>query len=96
MAARNGLQGEGAAVPRAIFLPCGRGPPNGQGRHSELYPSIRSNLVVVLKACYKAKGVARPSLTSKAIVEGEVPDDIIAFTATQVYTGGADTVRPNC
>ncbi|TBU54546.1 cytochrome P450 [Dichomitus squalens] len=41
-----------------------------------------------------AKGLARPSLTYKALVEGkpgEVPDDVIAFTATQVYTGGADT-----
>ncbi|PIL29859.1 cytochrome P450 [Ganoderma sinense ZZ0214-1] len=39
-------------------------------------------------------GVARPSLTYKALVEGkpgEVPDDVIAFAATQVYTGGADT-----
>ncbi|KAI1797445.1 cytochrome P450 [Ganoderma leucocontextum] len=41
-----------------------------------------------------ANGVARPSLTYTALVEGkagEVPDDVIAFTATQVYTGGADT-----
>nr|VWP01254.1 GPN-loop GTPase 3 [Ganoderma boninense] len=40
------------------------------------------------------KGVARPSLTYKALVEGksgEIPEDVIAFTATQVYTGGADT-----
>ena len=42
----------------------------------------------------KANGVARPSLTYRALTEGkpgEVPDDVIAFTATQVYTGGADT-----
>ncbi|RPD61026.1 cytochrome P450 [Lentinus tigrinus ALCF2SS1-7] len=41
-----------------------------------------------------AKGIARQSLTYKALAEskaGEHPDDIIMFTATQVYTGGADT-----
>ncbi|KAI0709905.1 cytochrome P450 [Earliella scabrosa] len=41
-----------------------------------------------------AKGTARPSLTSRALTEGkpgEHPDDIIMFSATQVYTGGADT-----
>ncbi|KAH9891042.1 cytochrome P450 [Cubamyces lactineus] len=40
------------------------------------------------------KGTAGPSLTQKALTEskpGEYTDDVIAFTATQVYTGGADT-----
>ncbi|TFK91405.1 cytochrome P450 [Polyporus arcularius HHB13444] len=40
------------------------------------------------------KGTARPSLTYKALVDaepGEHPDDIIMFSATQIYTGGADT-----
>lgn len=38
----------------------------------------------------KARGIARPSLTYKALAEskaGEHPDDIIMFTATQVYAG---------
>ncbi|KAI0788021.1 cytochrome P450 [Fomes fomentarius] len=41
-----------------------------------------------------ALGTARPSLTSRALTEarpGENPEDIIMFSATQVYTGGADT-----
>ncbi|KAI1792771.1 cytochrome P450 [Ganoderma leucocontextum] len=41
-----------------------------------------------------AKGTARPSLTYTALVEsspGQYPDDIVMFTATQVYTGGGDT-----
>ncbi|TBU23875.1 cytochrome P450 [Dichomitus squalens] len=41
-----------------------------------------------------AKGTARPSLTYTALAEsspGQYPDDIIMFTATQVYTGGGDT-----
>ncbi|KAI0358999.1 cytochrome P450 [Trametes cingulata] len=41
-----------------------------------------------------AKGTAGPSLTYRALVEskpGEHSEDVIMFTATQVYTGGADT-----
>ncbi|KAI0711889.1 cytochrome P450 [Cerioporus squamosus] len=39
-----------------------------------------------------ARGTARPSLTYKALVDaepGEHPDDIIMFSATQIYTGKA-------
>ena len=42
------------------------------------------------------KGTAGPSLTQKALTEskpGEYTDDVIAFTATQVYTGMSTSVR---
>lgn len=94
MAAGYGFQGEGAEVQGTVLLACGGGASDGQGRYCT---SLQVTFALSTNSAYsilQANGVARPSLTYRALVEGkpgEVPDDVIAFTATQVYTGGADT-----
>ena len=57
---------------------------------NEIVSSACPRLALALADTRQAKGTARPSLTSRALTEGkpgEHPDDIIMFSATQVYTG---------